>query len=317
MTKLKETSTDISFENNKEELLRAIEQLRDLMDEDRFLRVRNDDNFLLRYLRCSNYYPETALLKMQTYYRIKYQNPEWYITDDSISCFKEELNDQLYYVLEDKDRFGKCIYVNRLGMIDTSKTTMSRQSQLQDLFLECILDDENAQKHGLSVIVDLKNFSWTLLKWLTPSNVCIAVKKVESLPFKKIEFHVVNTSAVIKAAIKLVWPFLSYKTKENIHFHHDDWSSLQKTIPPECLPQQYGGTKLNLNVHELLRIIPGSKQGLKVPFPKGFMQGQKQHFESNANWFSVEVLPRVELGNLSRSRKHGNHQKRTRMKNRP
>ncbi|KAK6631968.1 hypothetical protein RUM44_006998 [Polyplax serrata] len=227
MTKLKETSTDISFENNKEELLRAIEQLRDLMDEDRFLRVRNDDNFLLRYLRCSNYYPETALLKMQTYYRIKYQNPEWYITDDSISCFKEELNDQLYYVLEDKDRFGKCIYVNRLGMIDTSKTTMSRQSQLQDLFLECILDDENAQKHGLSVIVDLKNFSWTLLKWLTPSNVCIAVKKVE------------------------------------IHFHHDDWSSLQKTIPPECLPQQYGGTKLNLNVHELLRIIPGSKQGLK------------------------------------------------------
>lgn len=64
-------------------------------------------------------------------------------------------------------------------MIDTSKTTMTKQSQIQDLFLESVFDEDKTQKHGLSVVVDLKNFSWTLLKWLTPSNVIIAVKKVD------------------------------------------------------------------------------------------------------------------------------------------
>lgn len=59
----KETTENI--EENSEELNRRIERLRELVEKEESLHVRKDDNFMLRYLRCSQYDPEASLKKVR------------------------------------------------------------------------------------------------------------------------------------------------------------------------------------------------------------------------------------------------------------
>lgn len=67
MTKLADTSNEEdSFEKDEEKLLNALQKLRELIEEEKFLKVRTDDNFLLRYLRCSNYDPKIAIKKVRS-----------------------------------------------------------------------------------------------------------------------------------------------------------------------------------------------------------------------------------------------------------
>lgn len=66
MTKLNDLSDENSLEYDKEELLKVIQVLRDLVSKEKHLKVRTDDNFMLRYLRCCNYNPEMALRKVSS-----------------------------------------------------------------------------------------------------------------------------------------------------------------------------------------------------------------------------------------------------------
>lgn len=248
-------STTENIEENTQELNRRIESLRELVKKEETLHVRNDDNFMLRYLRCSQYDPEAALKKMKTYYDLKKNNPQWFATETPFAPYEKTLSKHSNFILQDRDKSGKRIYVTRLGRIDPSKTSMSKESQLHDLFMETMLDEEDTQLNGISAIVDLKSYSWLLLRWLTPGNLCTAAKKLELQPVRKLQFHVVNTSALLNASLKLILPFLSAKTKENIHFHHENWPSLHKFIDPEVLPAEYGGKKQDINVDKLMETV--------------------------------------------------------------
>lgn len=44
------------------------------------------------------------------------------------------------------------------------------------------MDDEETQRNGICVIVDLRDVSWKLMKWLTPGNLRVAVRKAEVGP---------------------------------------------------------------------------------------------------------------------------------------
>ncbi|WP_447412472.1 hypothetical protein, partial [Clostridium perfringens] len=46
-------------------LNRRIERLRELVEKEETLHVRKDDNFMLRYLRCSQYDPEASFKKVK------------------------------------------------------------------------------------------------------------------------------------------------------------------------------------------------------------------------------------------------------------
>lgn len=264
----KETAENI--EENSEELNRRIERLRELVEKEESLHVRKDDNFMLRYLRCSQYDPEASIKKMKTYYAVKKNHPQWFAIEAPFGPYETGLARNSNFMMQARDRTGKRVYVNRLGRIDPYKSSMSKQSQLHDLFLEAMLDDDETQKNGLAAIVDLKNYSWLLLRWLTPGNLCAAVKKLEALPFKNITFHVVNTSVLLNASLKLILPLLSAKTKENIHFHHENWPALHKFIDPEILPKEYGGKIQDVNIDKLLEMIHKDTERLAENLSLGY-----------------------------------------------
>lgn len=97
-----------------------------------------------------------------------------------------------------------------------SKTTPEQQSQIFDMWLESFIDEPLTLKNGLSVIVDTKQYSWRLFRWLTPINLRVCTLRMDLYPIRDIVFHIVNTSFLVNASIKVVWPFLSERIKKHV-----------------------------------------------------------------------------------------------------
>lgn len=55
------------------------------------------------------------------------------------------------------------------------------------------------------------------------------------------EVHVVNVSPIVDTIINFVKPFLKEKIKNRI-FVHSTLESLQKYVPKDVLPEEYGGS---------------------------------------------------------------------------
>jgi hypothetical protein len=45
------------------------------------------------------------------------------------------------------------------------------------MWMEMMMEDEEAQKNGLVVIIDMQGYSWKLFRWLTPNNIRICSRK--------------------------------------------------------------------------------------------------------------------------------------------
>lgn len=86
---------------------------------------------------------------------------------------------------------------------------------VDDIWLESIFLHYPTER-GLCVIIDISKFPWKCFKWITPYNVKIAVKKIQTLPFKDFQFHVVKKHAMMHAVVKIIWPLLPEYLKQMV-----------------------------------------------------------------------------------------------------
>lgn len=89
-------------------------------------------------------------------------------------------------------------------------------AHVDEFWLELVMDEPKTQATGISILMDMKGYSWRMFRWLTPFNMRIGSKKADLYPCKELVYHVVNTSMLINATVKLVWPFLTAKLKEKV-----------------------------------------------------------------------------------------------------
>lgn len=97
-------------------------------------------------------------------------------------------------------------------------SSVPEQAQIVEVWLESIMDDPITQANGLSTIIDLNGYSWRLFKWVTPTNIKMVAKRVDTYPVKELLLHIVNTSFLLSATLKLIWPFLNDRLKNMVSF---------------------------------------------------------------------------------------------------
>lgn len=103
------------------------------------------------------------------------------------------------------------------GNIDVSKMALLDVVSIDDIWLESVLlDNKEYAEKGLCVIVDIHNYSWKMMKWVTPEIVKNSVKKLQTLPYRDYRFHIVNKSYLINAVMKLILPFLPQYIKDMV-----------------------------------------------------------------------------------------------------
>uniref|UniRef100_A0A182NES0 CRAL-TRIO domain-containing protein n=1 Tax=Anopheles dirus TaxID=7168 RepID=A0A182NES0_9DIPT len=218
-----------------------INELRKLIQNYDDCNRRCDDLFLCRFLYCCDWNVQEAFVRIGKLIKLKEANPEWFF-HKPIATYAELLNRNVKFALDRRDRRGRRVFVTRLGAIDFSSMAVTDLANLDDIWFELMLNELDTLETGVTCLIDMSGYSLKSFRFLTPQNIRIGSAKTDLLPLKNIEFHVVNSSVFMNAAIAILYPMLSKKIKESVRFHYSNWESLHEYIPADILPQEYGGT---------------------------------------------------------------------------
>ncbi|XP_055598066.1 alpha-tocopherol transfer protein-like [Uranotaenia lowii] len=225
----------------EEHKLNKLEALRNLVENhDDFVR-RSDDLFLSRFLICCDWNVDDAYQRMCKLFKLKREYPDWF-THKPLADYEPILKRNIKFVLDKRDKNGRRVFVSRMGNLDINISSATDLAHLDELWVEFMLNEIDTLEKGVSCLIDMSGYSLKSLRYLTPSNIRIGTQKADLLPLKHMEFHVVNSSAFLNAALAILYPMLSKQIKEQVHFHYSNWDSLHSALGKECLPAEYGGT---------------------------------------------------------------------------
>ncbi|KAJ9589250.1 hypothetical protein L9F63_017549 [Diploptera punctata] len=94
------------------------------------------------------------------------------------------------------------------------------------------------------MLIDLQGFTMAHYSKLSPTHalsrkalLCIQ----DAFPLRLAQVHFINAPAFIGNIMKMFRPFLKEKLFNKFHFHCSGFESLHQQVPPEVLPQEYGG----------------------------------------------------------------------------
>lgn len=222
----------------------AKEELRNLLREDKELHCPLDnDAWLVRFLRPTKFYPESAHKLIKEYYKFKYKHKDIY--EGLIPSREKNVFDQnVLLVLPNRDQLGRRILILELG-----KKWKPKKCPLDDvfkgivLFLEGAMYEPATQIAGAEVIFDMDGLTMQQAWQFTPQFAKRIVDWLQdSVPVRIKGLHIVNQPFVFNMVFALFKPFLREKLRSRIYFHGTDRDSLHQHLSSKCLPDVYGGT---------------------------------------------------------------------------
>nr|CAD7570263.1 unnamed protein product [Timema californicum] len=220
-----------------------INTLRSMIVAETNLHVPADDAFLLRFLRARKFNCTKAFHMLQRYYVMKLRCPELFkIPRPSEKKYILEM--QAQNMLEDRDGFGRRVYIFRVEKCDAVNVSIEDVFRTNVLALEQVVDEPETQIAGLTVIVDMNGFGIQHAKFLSPYYARRTVEVIqETFPLRFKGFHVINEPFYFDAVFAVLKPFLKEKIRKRIYFHGRELSSLHAFISPDILPEEYGGKR--------------------------------------------------------------------------
>ncbi|ODN01780.1 Alpha-tocopherol transfer protein-like [Orchesella cincta] len=226
----------------KEELIpQYLQELRDAVKDDSELRIPNDNEFLIRFLRARKYNVDRAAKMLKKFFTLrKNVNDIAHLLRPSkhINLYKADAST----ILKKRDAKGRHILLLRVAQWDTNK--YSFDDCLACIFL--MLDESTAtldtQYNGITVILDFKGFGFSHARLIGPRRLQqIASLLQDSYPARFKEIHLLNHPSIFNMVFSLIKPFLKEKIRKRINFHAYDIASLQKFVSADILPEVIGG----------------------------------------------------------------------------
>ncbi|XP_077989777.1 alpha-tocopherol transfer protein-like [Glandiceps talaboti] len=207
-----------------------------------------DDVFLLRFLRARKFDIDKAFQNLVRYYEIRKEFPRVF-ENLHPSTVKHVLDQEMVCTLQTKDKNGAFIAINRLGKWEPSKCDYKDIARHSFISGEKMLENEELQIVGSSVILDFADLSPKHGAYLLPSNAKLLMTILQNvLPMRHKGMHYVNTPPLFETGFKIWRAFMSDKMKDRVHLHGSDIASLTEFIPSSSLPCDYGGTLPEMTV---------------------------------------------------------------------
>ncbi|XP_055642350.1 retinaldehyde-binding protein 1-like [Toxorhynchites rutilus septentrionalis] len=221
----------------------AIKELRRLLAEATDLCYKDDDDFLLIFLRPCHFYPESAIKLMRRiaefkkYYHDLLHNlmPE----DEKVAfCDHKVVN-----VLTNLDQKGRRVLVVNCGSLWDPKQISSNQLFRMFYLIHVVAQLEpSSQINGVVVIMDFDGLSLKQATALSPSFSKLLLTFIqEALPLRLKEVHIVKQPFIFKMVWKLFTPFIKEKLNKRMFFHGSDMKKFHQYLSADVLPENYGG----------------------------------------------------------------------------
>jgi len=144
---------------------------------------------------------------------------------------------------EKRDKFGRRIYIFRLGRWNPDKVLLDDFYASAYCLLEMVAREVKTQIAGVTVVNDVSGFGFRHLRCLGLEQMkCIIAFMNGGFPIWFRRIHVINNPRLFGVLYNIAKPFLSERVKENIVFHGNNLQSLHEEVSPEMLPKDLGGT---------------------------------------------------------------------------
>ncbi|XP_059484492.1 alpha-tocopherol transfer protein-like [Neocloeon triangulifer] len=233
----------------------ALAELRALIEQDGSLDCRTDDEYLIRFLRPTKFYPESALKMIKDYFGHITKHADVYSKIGPSQQAKIFDND-LVSVSPVRDQFGRRVTIMKFGAWSSKMGTMD---DLYGATVQCAelgASEPATQMMGGVAVLDMKGTSLRHVANLSPS---YAKKTVDLLqgnfPMRFKAFHIINQPRLFDLVFAIFKPFLSSKLKSRIHFHGNDMKSLQNHVSPACLTKEYKGQLTHFDQEGLIDLL--------------------------------------------------------------
>ncbi|XP_037958509.1 alpha-tocopherol transfer protein-like isoform X2 [Teleopsis dalmanni] len=222
---------------------KAVEDLKKLLENETDLTIPKDnEEWLVRFLRPCKFYPESAKDLIKRYYSFKVKHADVY---DGLRPTKEAniFKHNILTVFPNRDQLGRRILLLELGKRWKHKeVTLDEVFKGAVLFLEAAMLEPETQISGAVVIFDMDGLSLQQTWQFTPPFAKRIVDWLQdSVPLRIKAIHIINQPKIFNVVFALFKPFLREKLRSRIIFHGTDRDSLHKHISAKCLPAIYGG----------------------------------------------------------------------------
>lgn len=230
--------------NETEGHLSSLQVIKEWLAENPKLNAKTDDHSIIAFLRGCKYNLDKTKRKIQNFYVMKAERPEWFTNrNPRLTQIHDLLKLGVFVPL-------RCFHENKLVVIIRTAVHNPKIHKQDDVFKagKMVLDVavkeyfENATIFGVSAIFDMKGVSLAHARQLPPSVIKKAVFAWQNYHCRPKQLEFVNAPLYVNVVLNVFRRFMSEKLKGRIRVHFSGLSSLHEVIPQNILPVEYGGT---------------------------------------------------------------------------
>lgn len=231
----------------------TIQELRDKINswkpskfEEKSVILRNtaDDRFLLMFLRARKFDLDKALQLYVNYHSFRQKHSNM-LEDLNLKSVEHVLQSGMITVLDSRFEDSSkaiCVYPgkwdsDKVPFVDTFRATL--------LVLDKLVQDEETQVHGFSVIYDFTDASFMSMVKVAQSELITKGVLMEllqdSFPARFKGVHLVHQPWYVSMVLSVIRPFMKQKLRDRICGHGSDLESLHRFIDSQGLPVELGG----------------------------------------------------------------------------
>ncbi|XP_053962517.1 retinaldehyde-binding protein 1-like [Anastrepha ludens] len=257
-----------------------IEALRTWIQQQPHLRARDDDQFLLSFLRGCKFSLEKAKSKIDKFYTLRTKYPEFFGAYDADEAIVRTLiNAGLILLLPTPlNESGPRIILIHLGGLPADKYTFEQFSRAVSHLQEIIIrDDDYAIISGMISIIDVEDCTPAHVMQMTPSIMKkMSIHAEEAVPLRPQQQHFIHIPSGFEAFFNLMKPLMTKKQQERISVHADKLDRFYDHVPQRYLPVEYGGD--NGTIKDI------------IDYTNKQLDEYREYFKENLNYGTDESL---------------------------
>jgi len=222
-----------------------LETLREWIKKSPHIISRDDDQFLVNFLRGCKYSLERVKQKFDLYHTLKTHVPELTKNRDPLSekvlgAIRQGVGIPLP-TLESPD--GPRYFLIRPGAYDPAEYSiqdiMKVSTMIGDLMMRT---DDNFIIAGQIGILDFTGVNISHFLQFNPTFIKkMTMLQQDAAPIRQKASHFVNMPAIALTVFNIFQSFANEKNKQRIYVHGTDMDALYKVVPRKLLPKEYGG----------------------------------------------------------------------------
>lgn len=220
----------------------ALAALREWCSSNPQLHIKSDDRSLLPFLRGCKFNLDRTKAKLADHYTLRRDVPEWYSHRDPALPQVQELAKLGVFVPLKKHHDNQLVVIIRTAAHNPRIHNQDDVFKVGNMILDLATkDDELCQIYGIIAIFDMDGISLGHARQMTPGVIKKAVRSWQCYHCRPKKLEFVNAPVYINVVLSIFKSFMSEKLKSRIRVHYGGKEDVEKIVPKEILPKEYGG----------------------------------------------------------------------------